>query len=199
MNNHLIAGVDEAGRGPLAGHVAAAAVILDPNKPIEGIADSKKLSPKRREELAALIKSNCIAWAIGRAEVWEIDEINIFQATLLAMQRAIESLPTKPNQVLIDGTHCPKITGYDMQAIVDGDNLIKEISAASIIAKTMRDKEMLEYDKLYPEYGFARHKGYGTKEHFAAIKKYGITKIHRKSFRPCYEAGSQYEVKAIRP
>lgn len=183
----IIAGVDEVGRGPLAGPVMAAAVILDPRKPIHGLADSKKLLPKKREQLFALIQENCFAWSIGRAEVEEIDRINIFQASLLAMQRAILGLTTKPDHILIDGTHCPKIVSpikYSMEAIIDGDNLIAEISAASIIAKVIRDREMVEYDKIYPGYGFAEHKGYATEKHLLALQKLGKTPIHRNSFAP---------------
>jgi ribonuclease HII len=190
LDTTLIAGVDEAGCGPLAGPVIAAAVILDPNHPIDGLDDSKKLSPKRREELFPLIKKHCIAWAVGRAEAHEIDQINILQAALLAMHRAIVSLSIKPQQLLIDGLRCPHdlVDKYSMRAIIDGDSLIPEISAASIIAKVTRDHEMLKYDKQYPEYGFAKHKGYGTKIHLDAIKKHGICSIHRKSFAPCAAA-----------
>lgn len=180
----LIAGVDEVGRGPLAGPVLAAAVILNPEQPIEGLADSKLLSSKQRETLFPLIQCKSIAWAIGRAEVNEIDAINIFQATLLAMERAIRSLSCKPQHILIDGTHCPNIDDYSMQAVIGGDRLHTEISAASIIAKVIRDREMVELDKVYPQYGFAAHKGYGTAEHLAAIKKYGPCPIHRRSFAP---------------
>jgi len=179
----MIAGVDEAGRGPLAGPVIACAVILDVNKPISGLRDSKLLSPKKRELLFAEITQNCLSYAIGRADVLEIDKINILQATLLAMERAINALAVKPEKVLIDGTHCPKIN-YCMEAIIGGDNLIPAISAASIIAKVTRDREMIELDKLFPEYGFAQHKGYGTKEHLLALRKYGPTSIHRRSFAP---------------
>lgn len=188
--NLIIAGVDEAGCGPLAGPVVAAAVILDPNNPIDGLDDSKKLSPKRRDELSTLIKKHCVAWAVGHADAHEIDQINILQAALLAMQRAIVSLSIKPQQLLIDGIRCPPdlVNKYSMRAIIDGDSFVPEISAASIIAKVTRDQEMLKYDKQYPEYGFAKHKGYGTKIHLAAIKKHGICKIHRKSFAPCAAA-----------
>lgn len=177
----LIAGVDEVGRGPLAGPVMAAAVILDPNKEISGLADSKKLSEKKREELCPIIKKQCLAWAIGRAEVSEIDEINILQASLLAMKRAVESLNLEPELVLVDGNKCPDLN-YPMEAIIKGDQKIAAISAASIIAKVTRDHEMIEYDSIYPQYGFAKHKGYGTKLHIEAIQEHGITPIHRTSF-----------------
>lgn len=179
----LIAGVDEVGRGPLAGPVLAGAVILHPDRPIAGLADSKALSAKKREELFALIQERCLAWAIGRAEVHEIDQLNILQATLLAMQRAINALPTKPDHVQVDGNICPQIT-YSVEAIIGGDGLIPAISAASIIAKVSRDREMIEYAKIYPEYGFAEHKGYGTKQHLLALKQFGVTAIHRRSFAP---------------
>lgn len=179
----LIAGIDEVGRGPLAGPVMACAVILHPERPILGLADSKVLSEKKREYLFEIIKENCLAWAIGRAEVAEIDQINILQATLLAMQRAINALSVKPDHIQIDGNICPK-TNYSMEAIIGGDGIIPVISAASILAKVIRDREMVEYDKIYPEYGFAKHKGYGTKQHLLAIKQFGITPIHRRSFAP---------------
>ncbi|MCL5261293.1 MAG: ribonuclease HII [Gammaproteobacteria bacterium] len=182
-NTKLIAGVDEVGRGPLAGPVIAAAVILDPNKTITGLADSKTLTAKKRERLSALIKQNCIAWALGRAEVQEIDQLNILNATLLAMERAIAALSVKPDLVQVDGNVCPKANCL-IEAIVNGDQLIPAISAASIIAKVYRDLEMLSYDKLYPEYGFASHKGYGTPQHFLALRRYGASPIHRKSFEP---------------
>ena len=177
----LIAGVDEVGRGPLAGPVVAAAVIL--SEPIVGIADSKLLSSKKREILFPQIQERSIAWAIGRAEVCEIDELNIFHASLLAMQRAVHALKILPDHVLVDGKFCPKIN-YSVEAIIGGDRTVPVISAASILAKVIRDREMVEYDREYPEYGFAAHKGYGTKEHLLALKKYGITPIHRRSFAP---------------
>jgi len=195
----IIAGVDEAGRGPLAGPVLAAAVILNPLKPIEGLADSKTLSPKKREYLFAKIKENCKAWSVGSAEVPEIDRINIFQATLLAMKRAILKLTITPDQILIDGTHCPKIleqNKFVMKAIIRGDSLIQEISAASIIAKVTRDLIMLEYDKTYPIYGFAAHKGYGTEKHLLALQKYGKCPIHRNSFAPVAAVG---DAKLLQP
>ena len=179
----MIAGVDEVGRGPLAGPVVVGAVILDINKPIKGLRDSKMLSPKKREFLFSQISQNCLACAIGRAEVFEIDNLNIFQATLLAMQRSIEALSIRPEHILIDGTHCPQID-YSMEAIIGGDKIIPAISAASILAKVIRDREMVEFDKIYPEYGFASHKGYGTKQHLLALQKHGPTPIHRCSFAP---------------
>ncbi|KTD06446.1 ribonuclease HII [Legionella gratiana] len=175
----LIAGVDEVGRGPLAGAVVTAAVIL--KDPIEGLADSKKLSAKRRELLSLLIKEQAIAYAYGRAEVDEIDALNIHHATLLAMQRAVEALPIKPDQVLVDGIHIPKLN-IPCKAIVKGDDLIPEISAASILAKVYRDAEMEALDAIYPGYGFTGHKGYPTVAHREALKRLGPSKIHRKSF-----------------
>jgi ribonuclease HII len=181
--NMLIAGVDEVGRGPLAGPVVAAAVILNPNQPIMQIKDSKSLSEKDREQLFYIIQKACLAWSIGRAEVHEIDTMNILQASLLAMERAVQRLKIKPDQVLVDGKHCPNIS-YSVEAIINGDQTVPVISAASIIAKVIRDREMIIYDAYYPEYGFAAHKGYGTKQHLNAIAKYNITPIHRRSFRP---------------
>lgn len=179
----LIAGVDEVGRGPLVGAVVAAAVILDPDKPIEGLTDSKKLTEKRREILNIAIKENALSWSIGRAEAEEIDDINILQASLLAMKRAIKGLHIKPDHLQIDGNRCPDLD-YSMEAIVKGDALIPAIGAASIIAKVARDHEMIELDKIYPDYGFAKHKGYPTKQHREALERYGITPLHRRSFAP---------------
>lgn len=183
QTEHLIAGVDEAGRGPLAGPVIAAAVILDADNPISGLTDSKKLSEKRRESLADMIKEKALAWAIGRAEVEEIDTINILQASLLAMQRAVATLSIKPQQILVDGNHCPRFD-CSVSAIVQGDLLIPAISAASIIAKVSRDREMLQLHKQYPGYGLDGHKGYPTKQHLQALAQLGVTPIHRKSFAP---------------
>jgi ribonuclease HII len=180
---HYIAGVDEVGRGPLAGPVIAAAVILDESYPIIGLKDSKKLTEKRREILATDIRHFALAWALGRAEAAEIDEINILQASLLAMQRAVLQLSISPHAVLVDGRHCPTLD-CPVQAIVRGDQLVPAISAASIIAKVARDQEMCELDKLYPNYGFAIHKGYPTKIHRQALLRLGITPIHRRSFAP---------------
>ena len=183
----LVAGVDEVGRGPLAGPVVTAAVILDPEHPIEGLMDSKKLSEKRREKLAVLIKERSLAWSIGRAEVEEIDEINILQATMLAMQRAVAGLSPAPEHVLVDGNRCPKFN-CSAEAIIKGDGLVPAISAASIIAKVSRDNEMVELDALYPGYGLAGHKGYPTKAHRDALIELGVTSIHRRSFGPVKRA-----------
>lgn len=181
--NFLTAGVDEAGRGPLAGPVFAAAVILNPCKIIRGLTDSKRLAPKKRQDLAQEIYEYAHAWSIGRAEVDEIDQINIFQASLLAMQRAVFNLAIKPKLVLIDGLHCP-ILPYPTQSIVKGDLLIQAISAASILAKVTRDDVMNDLDIQYPGYDFKKNKGYATTWHRAALKKLGITPIHRRSFMP---------------
>ena len=179
----FLAGTDEVGRGPLAGPVIAAAVILNPNKPTAGIMDSKKLSHKKRVQLSKEIKLNALAWSVGRAEVEEIDQLNILQASLLAMKRAIESLSIKPEMVVVDGLHTPDIE-YPTEAVVKGDSLVPAISAASIIAKVSRDLEMMEMDARYPGYGFLSHKGYPTKQHLEALENLGITDIHRRSFSP---------------
>jgi Ribonuclease HII len=179
----LIAGVDEVGRGPLCGDVVTAAVILDPNNPIVGLTDSKKLSEKKREALFDVIKKNALAWCVARASVDEIDELNILHATMLAMQRAVSGLNIKPNYVLVDGNRCPNF-GIRTQAVVKGDLLVAEISAASILAKVTRDREMVELDKLYPQYGLAKHKGYPTKDHLNAIELHGVNHLYRKSFAP---------------
>ena len=179
----FVAGVDEAGRGPLAGPVIAAAVILDLNKNIDGLADSKKLSEKKREALFDIIRKEAVAYGIGRADVHEIDQINILQASLLAMQRAVNALSVRPTKVLIDGNRCPQLDCLS-EAIIKGDEKVPSISAASILAKVTRDREMVYYDSKYPGYGFASHKGYGTKKHMAALVELGITEIHRKSFAP---------------
>lgn len=183
----LVAGVDEAGRGPLAGPVVAAAVILDPRRRIRGLADSKVLSPERREELAVLIRERSIAWATGSAEVEEIDRINIFHATMLAMRRAVQALAVPPDEALIDGNSCPSLA-CRARAIVKGDRDVKSISAASIIAKTTRDALLRELDRTYPQYGFAQHKGYGTPEHLAALDRHGPCPVHRRSFAPVLQA-----------
>ena len=180
----LIAGIDEAGRGPLAGSVVAAAVILDERYPIAGLTDSKKLSEKRRILLEPEIKQNARAWAIAEASHHEIDEINILQASLLAMKRALLSLKLKPRQVLVDGNRLPMIDGYRMRAIVRGDLSEACISAASILAKNYRDRQMVELDRQYPEYQFARHKGYPTALHRAMLKQHGACAVHRRSFKP---------------
>jgi ribonuclease HII len=182
-NVKYIAGVDEVGRGPLVGDVVTAAVILDPTKPIAGLADSKKLTDKKRQALAIEIKEKALCYAIGRCTPDEIDELNILHATMLAMTRAVEGLRISPDFVFIDGNRLPKLN-MDAQAIVKGDSLVAEISAASILAKVVRDNEMLELDKRYPQYGFAGHKGYPTKAHFAALEQYGAIAEHRKSFKP---------------
>jgi ribonuclease HII len=179
----LIAGVDEVGRGPLAGPVVAAAVILDPERPIPGLADSKKLSERQREHLAEQIRAQCLAWSLGRAEVEEIDRINILQASLLAMQRAVEALAITPHEALVDGNRLPRLH-CEAQAIVGGDASVAEISAASIIAKVVRDREMVELDRLYPGYGLAKHKGYPTKAHIEALGSLGVSPVHRRSFGP---------------
>jgi ribonuclease HII len=179
----LICGVDEAGRGPLAGPVSAAAVILDANNPIPGLNDSKKLSEKQRDKLAPLIRERALAWSVAWASVEEIDELNILQATLLAMKRAVLSLSISPQLVLVDGLYCPQ-TGIPSEAIVKGDSKEAAISAASILAKTARDELMLQLDEQYPQYGLAIHKGYPTAVHLAALREHGVTDIHRKSFKP---------------
>ena len=179
----LIAGVDEAGRGPLAGPVVAAAVILDPDQPIAGLADSKKLSPIRREQLAVEIRAKSLAWALGRAEVAEIDRLNILQASLLAMQRAVTALSIVPEQALVDGNRCPRLA-CPCQAIVKGDATVPAISAASILAKVARDAELRELHERYPRYGFARHKGYPTAAHLDALHRFGPCPEHRRSFAP---------------
>lgn len=182
----ITAGVDEVGRGPLAGPVLAAAVILDPANMIDGLRDSKKLTEKKRIQLCEIIKKQAKCWAIGMATVEEIDQINILQASLLAMKRAVESLIIQPQLVLVDGNICPKIA-IKTQAIVGGDDLIPEISAASIIAKVTRDELMIQLDKKHPEYGFANHKGYSTAEHLRALQSHGATAHHRQSFSPVKE------------
>ena len=179
----LTAGVDEVGRGPLAGPVVAAAVILNPDKPIRGLADSKALSESVRERLAEEIKSSALAWAIARAEVEEIDQINILQASLLAMRRAVLALRPQAEYALIDGNRCPQLP-CPSEAIIKGDQTVAAISAASIIAKVARDQEMIEMDTLYPGYDFTRHKGYPTKAHVLALQTIGISPIHRRSFGP---------------
>ena len=178
------AGCDEAGRGPLAGPVIAAAVILNPAKPITGLADSKQLAAKQREYLAGIIKERSLCWAIGEATVAEIDELNILQATLLAMQRAITALSIRPTRALVDGNRLPSNLPCPATAIIRGDQTVACISAASILAKVHRDTLMLALDKLYPAYGFKDHKGYGTRQHLEALATYGVTPFHRRSFAP---------------
>ncbi len=179
----IIAGVDEAGRGPLAGAVVAAAVILDKNKPISGLDDSKKLTVKKRELLYEKICVSALCWHIGRAEVAEIDRLNILQATLVAMQRAVQGLTLQPHRVLVDGDKTPQLT-MPAEAIIGGDGFIDEISAASILAKVSRDREMCQLAKKYPGYGLEKHKGYGTKMHLQALHQLGPCAIHRSSFAP---------------
>jgi len=179
----LVCGVDEAGRGPLAGPVVAAAVILDPAFPVDGLNDSKQLSARRREALAIEIRAKALAWAIAEASVEEIERINILQASLLAMRRAVEALAIPPSQALIDGRHCPHLP-CPAQAIIGGDGKVASIAAASILAKTFRDAGMLELHQLYPQYGFDRHMGYPTALHLQALKEYGISPVHRRSYAP---------------
>jgi ribonuclease HII len=179
-----IAGTDEAGRGPLVGSVVAAAVILDPHNPIEGLNDSKKLTEKKREKLFIEIQEKALAWAIAEATHEEIDQFNILQASLLAMRRAVEKLAIQPDHVLVDGNKTPKGLSMGCEAVVGGDALHAEISAASILAKVTRDREMLLLDEKYPQFGFAKHKGYPTKAHFEAIAQHGVIDEHRRSFGP---------------
>lgn len=186
--NRLLAGVDEAGRGPLAGPVVAAAVILDPDRPIEGIADSKKLTEATRERLFPLVQARALAWSIAWAEPGEIDEINILQATLLAMRRALEGLEVSPGHVMVDGNRCPSLAGTglrcSLEAVVGGDGKVPEIGAASILAKVTRDRMMKALDIEYPGYGFAEHKGYPTASHRARLMEVGPSPVHRRSFGP---------------
>ena len=188
VRDGLRAGVDEAGRGPLAGPVVASAVILDPRRRIRGIRDSKVIEPEERTELAIKIRASAIAWSVAWADVEEIDNLNILQATYLAMRRALLGLRVRPAHVQIDGDRCPSFVGLSLEcsfeAIVDGDARRICIGAASILAKTTRDAMMVGLDALYPQYGFASHKGYSTPEHFAALEKYGPSPIHRRSFEP---------------
>ncbi len=179
----IVCGVDEAGRGPLAGPVYAAAVILDARRPIRGLDDSKRLSAEVRQVLAVRIRSRALAWAVAQASVEEIDALNILRASLLAMKRAIESLPVKPERVLVDGLHGPDVD-IPVEAVVGGDALVKAISAASILAKTERDAEMAALHERFPSYGFDRHKGYATPDHLAALRLHGPCLVHRASFEP---------------
>jgi len=183
MSTILIAGVDEAGRGPLAGAVYAAAVILDPQRPIEGLADSKTISEKKREQLSVNIKQSAFAWAIASASAEEIDNINILQASLLAMKRAIEQLQPAPEKILVDGLYLPDIA-IQGEAVIKGDSKHACISAASILAKVARDEELYRLDSIFPDYGFALHKGYPTKLHIEKIQQHGVLPIHRKTFGP---------------
>ncbi len=212
---HLICGVDEAGRGPLAGAVFAGCVILDPDRPIGGLADSKKLAPGRRGELAARIQASAFAWSVAVASVEEVDRLNILWATMLAMQRAVHKLMASiemasiemapiemapietasiekvaPIEILVDGNRCPELP-YPSRAVVGGDATVQQISAASILAKVARDAYMLEVHEQYPHYGFDRHKGYPTREHIAALKTHGASPVHRRSFAPVREVIEQ--------
>lgn len=182
-SGYLLAGVDEVGRGPLAGDVVAAAVILDPARPIIGLADSKKLTEKRREALFIEIQQHALSWSIARATVAEIDQLNILQASLLAMKRAVTGLSVQPEHVLVDGNKLPQWK-YSAETVVKGDSRVAAISAASILAKVTRDREMCEFDHQYPGYGFASHKGYPTQMHMDALELLGVTPIHRNSFAP---------------
>ncbi len=179
----LVAGVDEVGRGPLAGDVVAAAVILDPERSVEGLRDSKKLSSTRREVLAGLIRTNALCYSIARATVAEIDQLNILHASMLAMKRAVEGLAIQPEFVFVDGNRLPR-WGYAAEAVVGGDDKVEEIAAASILAKVCRDDEMIALDKSFPGYGLARHKGYPTREHLAALRTLGASPLHRQTFAP---------------
>lgn len=183
-----IAGTDEAGRGPLVGSVVAAAVILDPNNPIEGLNDSKKLTEKKREKLFIEIQEKALSWAIAESSAQEIDELNILQASLLAMRRAVEQLDIQPDHVLVDGNKEPNGLLMSCEAVIGGDAIHAEISAASILAKVARDHDMVELDQKYPQFGFAKHKGYPTKAHFEAIAQYGVISEHRRSFGPVRKA-----------
>jgi ribonuclease HII len=179
----LVCGVDEAGRGPLAGPVYAAAVILGPGRSIRGIADSKVLAPERREELAGEIRLRAVAWAVASASVEEIDTLNILQASLLAMRRAVETLQVAPERVLVDGLHCPSL-GIPARAVVGGDGTVVAIGAASILAKVARDEEMRALHLLHPQYGFDQHKGYPTRDHLQALRAHGASAVHRRTFEP---------------
>lgn len=186
----VVCGVDEAGRGPLAGPVFAAAVILDPSKPIAGLRDSKKLSASRRDQLALLIQRDALAWSIAQCSAAEIDALNILQATMLAMRRAIEGLSLVPTLALIDGNRCP-VTTVRTEAIIKGDDKVMAISAASILAKTARDALLTDMHTRYPQYGFDQHKGYPTALHLARLREYGVTPEHRRSFAPVRELLSE--------
>lgn len=181
-----VCGIDEAGRGPLAGPVVAAAVILDPNRPIDGLNDSKKLSEKKRKQLAEEIRQHAIAWAVAEASVEEIDRINILQASLLAMRRAVELLAVKPESAQVDGNKCPRLD-IPVEAIIKGDGKVASIAAASILAKTTRDAQMRALHESYPQYGFDRHMGYPTAAHFAALRQHGASPVHRRTFGPVAE------------
>jgi ribonuclease HII len=183
----LVCGIDEAGRGPLAGPVYAAAVVFDPRRRLpRGIRDSKLLAPSERERLAIVIRDVAVGWAVGFATVEEIDSMNILRASLLAMRRAVQSLPLIPDEALIDGQHCPPL-GCPSRAIVDGDAKVRVIAAASILAKTERDAEMCRLHVLFPQYGFDRHKGYATEEHLEALRRHGPCEVYRRTFAPVQE------------
>lgn len=182
----LICGVDEAGRGPLAGAVVAAAVVLDPARPIDGLNDSKKLTERARERLAVLIRERAVAWAVAEASVEEIDRLNILHATMLAMQRAVAALSCVPDLVRVDGNRFPSLP-VPAEAVVGGDAIVPAIAAASILAKTTRDAQMIALDAIFPAYGFASHKGYATREHFTALRRHGVIDCHRRSFAPVRE------------
>ena len=179
----LVCGIDEAGRGPLAGPVVAAAVILDPRRPIAGLDDSKKLGGRKREALALLIRERAVAWAVAEATVEEIDRLNILQASLLAMQRAVQGLAVRPTSALVDGNRCPELA-FPVAAVIKGDGKIASIAAASILAKTVRDAGMLALHALYPQYGFVSHMGYPTAAHIRALAAHGVSPVHRRSFGP---------------
>ena len=187
----LIAGIDEAGRGPLAGPVVAAAVILDPRRRIDGLRDSKLLTALQRTRLAAEIRAYALAWAVAEADVAEIDDLNILQATLVAMRRAVLALGMAPGEVLVDGNRCPALP-CPARAIIGGDRDVAAISAASILAKTVRDLQLIDLDRVYPVYGFARNKGYGTPEHLAALLRHGPCPAHRKSFSPVRQTSFEF-------
>ncbi|HRQ58872.1 MAG TPA: ribonuclease HII [Azoarcus taiwanensis] len=193
LQEQLVCGVDEAGRGPLCGSVVAAAVILDPLRPIPGLADSKKLTASRRQRLAAEIRTHAIAWSVAEATVEEIDRLNILHATMLAMRRAVEGLSPAPLRALVDGNRCPALS-VPVEAIVKGDATVEAISAASILAKTVRDESMVALDARFPAYGFARHKGYPTAEHLDALRRHGVLPCHRRSFGPVRALLSQAEL-----
>ena len=181
----VTAGVDEAGRGPLAGPVVAAAVILDPARRIDGLADSKQMTDRARRRVAEAIRSSALAWAIGRVDNEQIDQLNILNAAMRAMRLAVLALPLRPIRVLVDGDRCP-VLDCEVEAIVRGDQTVPEISAASILAKVYRDDEMIALDRTFPGYGFARHKGYATREHLAALARLGACTIHRRTFAPVH-------------
>ncbi len=189
----LLAGVDEVGRGPLAGDVVTAAVILDPKNPIEGLADSKKLSEKKREQLFNVIQEKALSFSIARCSVAEIDQWNILQASLIAMHRAVDFLHITPEYVAVDGNKLPK-WHYPSEAVVKGDDKVQAIAAASILAKVTRDRELIAFDVEYPAYGFAKHKGYPTKVHMQAIETHGVCPIHRRSYAPVKKALAQMEM-----